>query len=239
MQLKVIGTGSSGNAYLLGNAGRFLLLDAGMKTKIIKAAMDFDLSVLDGILITHEHADHAQAVPDLVRTGIPIYMSDGTATALLGAQPHSAASDHFGVYMLNDWAVKPFEIEHDAAEPKGFLIYHLKTHDKIVYLTDTGFTKFFPVLPTVLILECSYCDEILDKNQIELGVRYIRLKKHHFSLKRVIDFLKAVDRENLRHIVLVHLSATNSDAKQMIEEIQAVTGLVPIIAKAGSTIELD
>jgi phosphoribosyl 1,2-cyclic phosphodiesterase len=239
MQIKVIGTGSSGNSYILSNAGRSLLLDAGVKIKQIKAALDFDISTLDAALITHEHQDHAQAVPDLVRTGIPIYLSDGTATVLLGSQPHSAISHHFGVYMLGDWAVKPFDVEHDAVEPKGFLIYNIKTLDKIVYLTDTGFTKFVPVLPTVLILECSYTDEILDRNQVELGVRYIRLKKHHFSLKRVLDFLMAIDRANLRHIVLVHLSATNSNANLMIDAIRTTTGITPVIAKAGLTIDLS
>ena len=56
MKLKVIGTGSGGNAYLL-NAGRSsLLLDAGLPLrKIIRAVPDW--KSLQGCLITHEHQD--------------------------------------------------------------------------------------------------------------------------------------------------------------------------------------
>lgn len=55
MKLRIIGTGSSGNAYLLERNGHTLLLDAGVKIKQIKAALDFDLTKLDGVLITHNH----------------------------------------------------------------------------------------------------------------------------------------------------------------------------------------
>lgn len=166
-------------------------------------------------------------------------MSDGTASALGGTQPHTAVFPKDELVVMGEWVAKPFDIEHDAPEPKGFIIFHTQTKDKIVYLTDTGFTRYVPVKPNILIVECSYCDDILDRNQIELGPRYLRLKKHHFSLKRVLDFLMALDRSNLRRIVLVHLSHTNSDANRMVTEIQQATGITPVVAKAGLTIELD
>ena len=186
--------------------------------------------------------DHSKAVPDVIRAGIPIYMSNGTASVLTGSQPPCAAfCDFTGVVYMGDWTIKPFPVEHDAIEPIGFLIFHNVTHEKIVYMTDTGFTKYVPFRPTNLIIECSYCEDILERNRFTMGERYLRMKQHHFGLNRVKTFLQALDRSELKTIVLVHLSVTNSDAARMIREIQDVTGRIQavFIAEPNTTINLS
>lgn len=55
MELKVIGTGSTGNCYILKHKTDMLLLDAGVsKDKILKA-IDFNTAVIDGVLVSHQH----------------------------------------------------------------------------------------------------------------------------------------------------------------------------------------
>lgn len=245
MRLKVIASGSTGNAYVLSQDGRSLLLDAGVPWKEIMRGVDFDLSSLDGALVTHEHNDHFRGTNDLLKYGVPVVMSSGTFRLVKQQYYHMvrfAVGDlSFGYnnIILKEWVIKPFEVEHDAIEPLGFLILNTKSTEKIVYLTDTGFTKYVPNRPDHLIIECSYCEDILDANKVVLQDRYLRLKQHHFGLARVKTFLTALDRSNLKSIVLVHLSATNSNEKQMLEEIAELTGIMPIIANPGIDIDLS
>ena len=81
MELQVIGTGSSGNAYVLRAGGSALLLDAGLPIRqLIRAVSDW--KGLDGCLITHEHGDHAKSAEAVAQMGVKTYCSAGTAEAI-------------------------------------------------------------------------------------------------------------------------------------------------------------
>lgn len=235
MKLKVIGTGSSGNCYVLtNNSGRSLLLDAGVPFKKIREALGYDLSMIDGVLLTHLHQDHSKAMHDIQRAGFPIITEEQSAFALFGELPYNMAHKApGGPCSTGDWTVRSFPIEHDCIAPVGFLIASCKPAEITMYLTDTGFTQYVPARLDHLIIECSYIDDILDGNKAELGDRYLRLKKHHFSLDRVVRFLESIKHTDLKTITLVHMSATNADPDRMAERIAQVTGIVPNIARAG------
>lgn len=53
--LKTIATGSSGNSYALMSDKEMLLLDLGVSEKVIKKAIDFRVSDIEGCLVTHKH----------------------------------------------------------------------------------------------------------------------------------------------------------------------------------------
>ena len=55
MLLKVVGTGSSGNTYALENENEILILDAGCGIKSVLKSIDYKVSNIRGVLITHEH----------------------------------------------------------------------------------------------------------------------------------------------------------------------------------------
>ena len=61
-RLKVLGSGSSGNCYLLECKDESLILEAGFNYKRIKEFIGFDLSRISGLLVTHEHDDHAKGL---------------------------------------------------------------------------------------------------------------------------------------------------------------------------------
>jgi len=91
------------------------------------------------------------------------------------------------------------------------------------------------------MIECNYCTEILERN-IENG--YLasgladRLKTSHFSLNNIKEFLKANDLRYCKKIILLHLSDGNSDARQMVSEIQTLTGIETVVAEKGLNIDL-
>ena len=55
MTLNVIGSGSSGNCYILKSNNEKLILDCGLPIKVIKQWLDFDLGGMQGVLISHAH----------------------------------------------------------------------------------------------------------------------------------------------------------------------------------------
>ena len=56
MELKIIGTGSTGNTYsLIDKTGRIMLLDAGLSYNSILRGIDFKTTKIDGVLISHHH----------------------------------------------------------------------------------------------------------------------------------------------------------------------------------------
>lgn len=56
MKLKVIGSGSSGNAYILESEnGEKLILEAGVKIMRYKEALNFDIKGIRACVVTHAH----------------------------------------------------------------------------------------------------------------------------------------------------------------------------------------
>ena len=81
MRLKIIGTGSSGNCYLLTtNTEETLILDSGLRLVEIKKGLNWDLRHVFGCIVTHEHKDHNKSMNDLENIGVQIfapYRNDG------------------------------------------------------------------------------------------------------------------------------------------------------------------
>lgn len=244
MRLRVIGTGSAGNAYLLEtNGGNTLLLDAGVSLRDITAAMEKPSS-LQACLVTHEHMDHAKAAGKLLERGVPVLMSNGTGKALgnaLGATAFVSVSANRAYRIGDVFTILPFAAEHDAAEPLGYLIRDEQTGEVLLYATDTYYLRnTFPQVHYWLI-ECNYCTETLDAQftagALPLAMRG-RLIHSHMSLDRLLDVFNANDLHRARKIILCHLSDQRSDEKRMVEEVHALTGVDTIAAYAGDVIDL-
>ena len=81
MRLCSIASGSSGNCIYAGSDATHLLIDVGISGKRIEegvATLGLKLSEIDGIFITHEHADHISGLGVLARKyAIPIYGTPG------------------------------------------------------------------------------------------------------------------------------------------------------------------
>src|SRR5918912_2719953 len=93
MKITVLGSGSTGNAVLIVAGNTRVLVDAGLSAKEIIRRLAFvgeDAQQLDGVLVTHEHGDHAGGLRVLLGSvDCPVYLS---------APPHDAyVSERFNV----------------------------------------------------------------------------------------------------------------------------------------------
>lgn len=55
MNLKVVGSSSKGNGYVLGSKQEYLIIEAGCSLRDVKKVVDFDLNGCVGLIYTHSH----------------------------------------------------------------------------------------------------------------------------------------------------------------------------------------
>ena len=242
MKLKVLGSSSSGNCYLIeANNNEKLILDAGVNFKIVQKELNFNFNGIEGVLVTHEHMDHLKYASNFALYGINIYASAGTF------KKQNLVGHRFKIikalqqFEIGNFVILPFDTQHDATEPLGFLIQHKITGEKLLYATDTYYIKYKFNKLNYLLLECNYIKNTAKEN-VENGVinktRYTRLLESHFSLENVIKFLKSNDLSCAKHIVLCHLSDTNSNQYIMQKRVYGETKVPTTIARPGLSLEL-
>ena len=55
MKLRVLGSSSAGNCYILENNTEALIIEAGLPFMEAKKALDFNTKKIQGVVISHEH----------------------------------------------------------------------------------------------------------------------------------------------------------------------------------------
>jgi len=232
IDITTIATGSSGNCYRIADGETVIMIEAGIRFQAIREAFGFRLSDIAGCLVSHEHGDHAKAVKDITKAGIDCYMSKGTREHIKTDHPHRIKIIQHGKQIgLGTFIVMPFNTQHDAEEPLGFLIASEK--NKILFATDTYYlANRFSGL-THIIIEANYRKETLDRN-IDAGLVHpsvrARVMRSHFEIENVKNFLTANDLSQVEEIHLIHISSGNGDPGGFKREIEELTGK-PVTAK--------
>jgi phosphoribosyl 1,2-cyclic phosphodiesterase len=241
MKLKVLGSGSKGNCYII-QGEQSLLLECGIKWEDILKGLDYQIGNVS-CLISHQHKDHCRALKDVLKASIDVYSGEKTFEGIFTypnrTNPHIRQIEANKQVSIGRFIVLPFSLEHDVPN-MGFLIQHPEM-GKLVYITDSYYCKYcFKGLNHIMI-ECNYSKAILDENlyndRTVLPVRD-RVVESHMSLETCKDFLMANDLSQVKDIVLMHLSDGNSDAEQFKREIEGLTGIPTYIAESGLEIEL-
>ena len=249
MKLKVLGSSSAGNGYILEAKGEALLLEARVPFIETKKALNFQIAKAVACLITHEHKDHAGRIEEVMASAVPCYCSEGTARAIQYRSRRRPGTLQEGkVYEFGSFRVIPFGVVHDAAQPFGYYITHPdlgNDGEGLLFATDTPYLKHtFTGLHTVLI-EANYSLPILaegTKNgRIPAKVRD-RIIKSHMSLEHAVQTLQANDLSRLHNVVLIHLSSDNSNAaefKLYTEQHIRAAGAEVFVAQPGLEITLN
>lgn len=238
MKLTIIGSGSAGNSYLLHNQTEALVIEAGMKYAEVKKAIDFDVSKIVGLLVSHCHADHAGYIKQYAHEGVKVFTSRETA---LHYCIHNLAEIVSGkAFKVGGFKVMPFDVVHDV-KTHGFLIEHSET-GKFCFITDTHYSPFkFKGLDNIII-EANYSERVIADRLLSGKINrslYERVISSHMSLETTIGFLEANDLSQVRNIILIHLSDGNSDEIYFKNKVESVTGIPTYIASKGTTIDFN
>lgn len=146
--LTVMGSGSAGNCALLATEHCRLLVDAGLSARQLVARLGqagLGPDDLDGVLLTHEHCDHASGLEVLCRRykDLPIYCNKLTRETLCHAGGSLARHGRWHLFRtgndfeIKDVGVQTFSVPHDAVDPVGYMFHHGAA--ALGYLTDLGF----------------------------------------------------------------------------------------------------
>lgn len=238
MIIDCLGSGSTGNSYILEfNSGDVIVLDAGVPYKEIKKALGMRRTKLRGVFITHEHGDHSKAVKDMIKDGVHIYTSSGTAEALGISEAIRVHIIRAGeAVLLNHIKVIPYEAKHNAKEPFLFTVNDKHTKESLVFITDSAYVDYVFNKFNYYLLECNYISEIAKE------MRSKGLYSHseaHMSLANLVTMLERTNLEKCQQIVLLHLSGNNADEKQMIKTISELTKKPVDVAYKGKRWELS
>lgn len=224
MRLCSIASGSSGNCIYVGSEATHLLVDVGISGKRTETGLS-SLGVsprdLDGILITHEHADHIAGIGVMARKyQVPIYATCGTIKAMKECSSIGRIDENLLVEIqadkkltIKDIVVNPMRISHDAAEPVAYRFSY--GSKKVAICTDLGVYNDYTVEclkgMDALLLEANH-----DVKMLQVGPYPYYLKQRilgdrgHLSNENSGKLLSRILHDKLKTIILGHLSKENN-----------------------------
>lgn len=216
IRVTVLGSGSSGNATVLECGSTRLLIDAGFSAKKLTErleAVNIPPDTLSGILITHEHTDHIQAIPVFTKKwDIPVYVTRLTMESMPKKPDHIRwqffESGHS--FPIGNVIVTSFPIPHDAADPVGFRFDyqgacygHLSDSGNITEAIRSTLERVH-----ILFIESNYDPELLENDTKRPWATKQRIASRHghLSNKQAGEFVCSCGHPDLRHVILGHLS---------------------------------
>lgn len=241
MKLHVLGSSSSGNGYILEGETSALVVEAGVPFLVAKKALNFDISKIEGVLISHCHNDHAGRANEYTAAGIEIFSNLDTLKTL--NQRYSYRFNQLrpdAKYKINEFVIMAFNVIHDCTT-YGYLIQHPEM-GLTCFITDSMYSPaVFPGMNNILC-EANYMEDVLFDNTMSGVIAPSlaeRIRQSHMSFETALEFLSANDLSKVNNIVLLHLSNQNSNAGLMQKQVQAQFGKTVRIAEKGALLELN
>ncbi len=214
-----LASGSRGNSLFISWGDNAILIDAGLSgIEIERRLKSRNLSPesLTAIIVTHEHSDHIRGVGILSRRyNIPVYINENTykQAASLG---RLASLEFFQCgknFKIDTLKISPFTISHDAVDPAGFTLNYNGT--KIGIATDLGIAtnlvKEHLKDCSFLYLESNHDPDMLINGPYPWHLKQrIKGRQGHLSNKASQELLKELINDDLKHVILAHLSEENN-----------------------------
>jgi phosphoribosyl 1,2-cyclic phosphodiesterase len=215
-----LGSGSGGNALVVEAGASRVMVDCGFsvdETERRLARLGLAPAHLAGIVVTHEHGDHAEgAVPFARRHGLRVWLTHGTLQAALnGCAPDAVVNviDSHAAFAVGALEVAPFPVPHDAREPVQLVLGDGAR--RLGVLTDIGTsTRHVEAMLSgcdALVLECNHDTQLLAEGPYPGWLKArIGGPFGHLANAAAGELLAAIDRSKLRHVIAAHLSETNN-----------------------------
>lgn len=198
MELYSLTSGSKANSFLIVCDEYKILIDVGSTKKYLSnslASLNYTISDIDLVLITHLHSDHIRSVN------------------IFNEQIIFGCNDNYQMLDINkenyfkDIIVHPFILSHDS----NCTGYQIKYNNKVLtYITDTGYIKdeYIPLVKdsNYLVLEFNHDIVMLNNtNRPHYLKKRILSDKGHLNNLDASLFLVQVT-ENLEQLVCAHIS---------------------------------
>lgn len=234
MKIEVLASSSEGNAYLVSDGTTNLLIECGIPYNELKVKTNFFDPRPNACIISHSHGDHLNCPEQLIRLGIPCYMSQQTFAEWSGTSPLRKAKiiEHRKLFRIGSFEILPLEMRHDVY-CLGFYIYSGATNESLFFATDTCYIPYKLPPMDYIMVESNYDLDILNERimsgYIDPSMKE-RLAKSHMEIGNTLHWLKQQDLSKTKRIYLLHLSYGSSNEADFKKRVEETTGIPTTIA---------
>ncbi len=234
MRFSSLGSGSEGNALLVGVGSTLVMMDCGFglqDTVARLARAGVSPEQLGGIVVTHEHGDHIGGVARLARKfGLPVWLTHGTLNSQRKAFSGIAdirEIDPQLAFVIGDIHITPYSVPHDAAEPVQFVFSDGVR--RLGVLTDTGCSTAH-IEQTLsgcdaLVLECNHDADLLMNGDYPYSLKQrVGGRYGHLNNQEAAGILASLDVSRLQHLIAAHLSRKNNTPALAVQALSAAAG---------------
>jgi phosphoribosyl 1,2-cyclic phosphodiesterase len=219
-----LASGSGGNCLVADADGSCVLIDCGLNltdTERRLRRLGLEPADIDGMLITHEHGDHAHGVFDFAAAhNSVVYLTYGTMLAL---KAEGRVTEGVRMVFINGrqseaiggMLVIPFTVPHDAREPVQFVFGDGER--RLGVLTDVGCST--PHIEAMLagvdalVLECNHDADMLENGPYPAGLkRRVGGRFGHLENGQAAGLLGKLRHDGLQCVMAAHVSKTNNTA---------------------------
>ena len=219
------GSGSCGNCYYISTGTDAIIVDAGVGIRRFKKNVreyGLNTSIIRGVLITHDHADHIKNAGLLSNEyHVPVYAT---------APVHEGINRNYQVknkvdgeyartitpdesFEVGPFKATPFLLPHDASQNVGYMLEIDDT--TFTVMTDVGavtdnVSKYIRMSHN-LVIEANYDTEMLKQGRYPAILKQrICSGNGHLANTQTAEALSANFHENLKRVWLCHLSEENN-----------------------------
>ncbi|WP_225919392.1 MBL fold metallo-hydrolase [Actomonas aquatica] len=226
MRIRILGSGSSGNAALLQTEGAQVLIDAGFSGRKLtqmlhEAGTRFE--DVQAIFITHEHGDHTAGLDTITKKHphLTLFANAATARAVqtkLSRRPNWQVFQTGTRFRFRDLEIDAFSVPHDAQEPVGYTFASGDDGDlfsprrSLAWLTDLGHipghVRQRLAAVDLVAIESNHCTRLLEADIRRPWSTKQRISGRHGHLSNdgALEILTEIASPRWRHICLTHLS---------------------------------
>ena len=222
MFLKCLASGSSGNCYFLETDSGVLIMDCGISIMEIKRALNFNLSKVVGVVVSHNHSDHSKAVNELRDMGIPVFT------------PYENCKGDRARCQIGDFRINAFKLPHNDTLNYGFMVE--VEGQRLLYMTDFEYCPYIFTKFKIdhMLIECNYQTKLIDREKPNFEHKV----KGHCELEVCKRFIEVNKTDNLKNVILCHLGRGSVDVEEVVEEINKMAEIGVHVAVKGLQIKL-
>lgn len=221
MKICTFASGSSGNCAVVSVGDTNILIDAGISLRRIKNSLEklgLEPSMLNGIILTHDHSDHTKALKMINKYyALPVFASEGTGNAvcfgLPELRPCLTTFTPGDTFIIGDIEIKSFPTPHDSPESVG---YTLKAGGKTLsFATDMGYVTrgiFRAIMGSdTVVIESNHDPDMLKRGPYPYHLKQrILSQKGHLSNHDCGRLAAELIKTGTKRIILAHLSKENN-----------------------------
>ena len=226
MRAWTLGSGSKGNSILLESDGTRVLIDAGYSPRALVqrlASAGVQPESISAVVVTHEHIDHVRGVSAAQRRWQwRVYGSAGTIAAIAELDERRCTALRSGAaFTIGALQFELVRVPHDASAPTAVVATATRTGFRTGIAHDLGAvpdalrTAFLRL--DLLLLESNHDEEMLRTGPYPAFLQArISGGSGHLSNRQSAALSRELAGEQLRQLVLLHLSEVNNTPRHAV-----------------------